>query len=135
MRCLWDTNILSEFLKGQNRVVDRRAATYRKQYGRFTFSAIIRYEVLRGLKAKNARVISARFATICQKNEILKLTDDILIIAADLWAALKRSGQLIGDNDIFVAATALHHGLPLATGNVAHFSRIPNLVVEDWTKP
>ncbi len=53
-------------------------------------------------------------------------------MAADLWASLKQGGTLIGDNDIFIAATALHHGLALATGNVAHFSRIPGLILEDY---
>src|SRR5262249_17466933 len=37
--------------------------------------------------------------------------------------------------DLIIAATALHHGLSLATGIVKHFNRIPSLTIEDWTKP
>ena len=135
MRSVWDTDVLSEFLKGKNSVVVRRAAAYLSQYKRATFSSITQFEVLRGLKARNATRLLAQFEAICQKNEILLITEDIIVLAADLWADLKRRGQLIGDSDVIIAATALHHGRPLATRNIAHFTRVPGLVVDDWTKP
>jgi tRNA(fMet)-specific endonuclease VapC len=49
-----------------------------------------------------------------------------------LRAALRRKGQMIGDLDTAIAATALSHGLTLVTHNTAHFSRIPGLLLEDW---
>jgi tRNA(fMet)-specific endonuclease VapC len=42
-------------------------------------------------------------------------------------ADLRRSGQLIADLDLLIAATALHHDLTLLTRNVRHFARIPGL--------
>jgi tRNA(fMet)-specific endonuclease VapC len=44
-------------------------------------------------------------------------------------ALLESSGQRLPDADIQIAATALHHGLTLVTGNVRHFDRIPDLLV------
>jgi antitoxin (DNA-binding transcriptional repressor) of toxin-antitoxin stability system len=41
-------------------------------------------------------------------------------------------GELIGDADILIAATALEHGLAIATGNIVHFERIPGLQVVNW---
>jgi predicted nucleic acid-binding protein len=38
-----------------------------------------------------------------------------------------RPGQLIGDFDTLIAATALHYDLILTTRNVRHFQRIPEL--------
>jgi predicted nucleic acid-binding protein len=96
---------------------------------------ITRYEILRGLTVKNASRQLNHFELICKRDRILALTEAIAVIAADLWAGLQRRGQLIGDNDLLISATALHHGLAVATGNVAHFSRIPGLSIEDWTKP
>ena len=135
MQCLWDTNTLSEYLRGKNPVVAAKAAAYRSQFGRFAFSLVTYYEVLRGLKARNLTGRLAQFAAICQGHTIVELNRDVMNFAADLWADLTRKGQIIEDNDILIAATALHHGLALATGNVAHFSRIPNLTLEDWTQP
>jgi len=54
---------------------------------------------------------------------------------ADEYARLKQAlavaGALIPENDIWIAAHALEHGLPLATRD-AHFTRVPGLTVLDW---
>lgn len=44
-----------------------------------------------------------------------------------LRADLERVGNLIPDADLQIAATAVHHGLELVTGNIRHFQRIPDL--------
>ena len=41
----------------------------------------------------------------------------------------------VGANDLKIAATALAVDGTLITRNVADFHRIPNLRVEDWTRP
>jgi len=87
------------------------------------------------LKAKGAGNQLIHFEIWCLLQEVLPISESIIVLAADLYAGLKRRGQLIGDNDLLIAATALHQGWSLATGNVAHFSRIPGLVIDDWTKP
>lgn len=47
---------------------------------------------------------------------------------------LSRQGNLIGPNDLFMAAIALAHGAVLVTNNTREFSRVENLRVEDWQK-
>ncbi len=47
-------------------------------------------------------------------------------------AELTSKGQLIGPNDLLIAATALAHGAILVTHNTAEFSRVPGLIIEDW---
>ena len=42
-------------------------------------------------------------------------------------ADLERSGNILPDADLQIAATALYHDLELVTGNLRHFERIPNL--------
>jgi predicted nucleic acid-binding protein len=42
---------------------------------------------------------------------------------------LEANGLLIGSNDLWIAATALAHRMPLVTRNPAHFSRVPGLEV------
>lgn len=42
---------------------------------------------------------------------------------------LRGQHQLIGANDLWIAAAALEHAIPLVTNNYAHFSRIPGLSV------
>ena len=82
--------------------VRRRAKEHLSVHGRFTFSIITRYEVLRGLKAKRATQQEATFERRCRRSEILPLTDPIIVRAAEIYADLKRRGQLISDADILI---------------------------------
>jgi tRNA(fMet)-specific endonuclease VapC len=45
-------------------------------------------------------------------------------------ALLEEAGTRLADADLQIAATALHHGLELVTGNVRHFERIPELRID-----
>ena len=47
---------------------------------------------------------------------------------------LEKKGNIIGPNDLIIAATTLAHGATLITHNIGEFERIDDLLVEDWTK-
>ena len=59
--------------------------------------------------------------------EMLPLTDPIMEIFGQARFALRRTGQLIPDMDLLIAATAIHHDRTLLTRNLRHFTRIPEL--------
>jgi tRNA(fMet)-specific endonuclease VapC len=42
---------------------------------------------------------------------------------------------MIGANDLFIAAHARSLGLRLITNNIAEFSRVNGLILENWTLP
>jgi len=44
-------------------------------------------------------------------------------------AVLETQGCVLEDSDLQIAATAIHHGLELVTGNVAHFKPVPGLTL------
>ncbi|CAA6819754.1 MAG: VapC toxin protein [uncultured Thiotrichaceae bacterium] len=45
---------------------------------------------------------------------------------------LSREGNLIGNNDLLIAAHAFSLGAVLVTNNVREFGRVPDLTVENW---
>jgi predicted nucleic acid-binding protein len=45
----------------------------------------------------------------------------------EISADLSRQGRILTDADLQIAATAVHHGLELVTGNIRHFVRIVGL--------
>ena len=49
-----------------------------------------------------------------------------------LREALERGGQMIGNNDLWIAAHAKAEGLTLVTNNEREFKRVPGLKVENW---
>ncbi|THJ19789.1 MAG: type II toxin-antitoxin system VapC family toxin [Nitrospira sp. CG24D] len=130
---LLDTDILSELLK-QHPLVLKRVRAYLAEHERLAFSIITRYELLRGLKAKQARAQEAAFALLCQASLIFPLTDQVVDRAATLYGDLHRQGALLPDADLLIAATALDAQRTLVTNNLAHFQRVPNLVIETWKR-
>ena len=48
-------------------------------------------------------------------------------IDRQIRARLEATGQMLADADLQIAATALYHGLELATGHLRHFGRIDGL--------
>src|SRR5688572_28846606 len=132
---LLDTDILSEIVKLRN-VKDRQhALAYATQHGQLAFSAMTRYEVIRGYRDHNASVQLVRFETFCQHSIVYPVTDNIFDRAADLWVTARRGGHPGGDADLIIAATALEYGRTLVTGNTLHFAWIAGLSIEDWRNP
>lgn len=46
-----------------------------------------------------------------------------------IYRHLKDNGMLIGSNDLWIAATALVHRMPLVTADERHYRRVPGLTV------
>jgi tRNA(fMet)-specific endonuclease VapC len=61
--------------------------------------------------------------------EAIPITEPVARMHAQIWADLAARGTLIGAHDLWIAATALAHGLGVATRNRAHFGRITGLRV------
>jgi tRNA(fMet)-specific endonuclease VapC len=132
-KSLLDTDTLSLYLKKLPKVV-AEAQRYLQQHSIFTFSIITRFEILRGMKVKNATAQLQAFNLFCLQNEVLALNDNIIEKAADIYADLYKRGQIVGDADILIAATALENVLPVVTNNESHFKRISGLQVLNWNK-
>ena len=78
-------------------------------------------------REREAAAVSEQFA-------IVPLAEAVSIYAVEK-ARLRRAGQLIQDNDLFIGATARAHDLILVTGNTGHFARMQGITLEDWTAP
>jgi tRNA(fMet)-specific endonuclease VapC len=128
---LLDTDTVSLLLRNQPHV-SKQAREYSATRGKLFISIITRFEIIRGLKVKDGSAQLARFERFCARNEVLPLTEAIVMRAADIYADLYRRGTLIGDADILIAATALVHDLVIITNNEAHFRRITGLHVDNW---
>ncbi len=50
-------------------------------------------------------------------------------------AALEKAGRPVAEPDLRIASICLCQNASLATGNVRHYQRVPELSVEDWLEP
>jgi tRNA(fMet)-specific endonuclease VapC len=128
---LVDTDILSEFLRGTNKVV-KNAERYLQSYDAINFSIITYYEILNGLLYKDAKKQLKKFTDFAELNKILPLTISATRQAAEIYADLKKQGQPIGHTDCLIAGIALTNGLQLVTNNTDHFKRIKGLELVNW---
>lgn len=54
--------------------------------------------------------------------------------AAVAFDQLRAQKVRIGTNDLAIAAIALSVNAVMVTRNIVHFQRVPNLIIEDWTR-
>lgn len=130
---LLDTDILSLFLKGVGPVVERVAA-YLQTYDTLSMSIITYYEIVSGLKYRDAHKQLGVFLEFAEQNTWLPLTRQLADVAAELYADLRQRGQPLDDIDLLIASTALANGMVMVTHNRKHFERIVGLEVADWTE-
>lgn len=55
-------------------------------------------------------------------------------IYGELRAGLEKKGQIIGNNDLWIAAHAVAQGLTLVTNNVKEFRRVRGLKIQNWVR-
>lgn len=96
-------------------------------------SAITVSELLHGVhRATDERIRVRREAFVehlLASIEALPVTMAVARAHASVWASLERKGTLIGAHDLWIGATALAHGMRVATANPGEFERIPGLTV------
>jgi len=127
-----DTDTLSYFFRGDSPVVSK-IDNYLVEFGFVYISIITYYEVLNGLLYKDANKQIKRFKEFVGYNSILQLTILSVDKSARIYADLRKTGKIISHNDVLIAGIALTNDLILITNNTAHFERIPELEIDNWT--
>ncbi|MEM3528186.1 MAG: type II toxin-antitoxin system VapC family toxin, partial [Candidatus Bathyarchaeia archaeon] len=64
--------------------------------------------------------------------EILPITYDIAVKAAEVEVATVKNGVMISLADILIASSAISHDSTLITRNVKHFQRVPKLNIRSY---
>jgi len=123
-RTLLDTDILSDFLRGQNGNVLRRAQAYLSEHSRLTLSAVTVFEVVRGRHQAQQIDRATQFLAWAQNAEVLAFDDKSARLGGELAGALLRTGATVGVADVLIAATAIANNLTLASANPAHYQRL-----------
>ena len=130
---LIDTDILSFFLRN-NQEVAATFAAYLAKHKKINISIITYYEILSGLKHRDASKKTASFLELASKSNVLPLTEQSVTISAEIYAELRKAGKQVDDIDLLIAGVAIANNLVLVTHNKRHFERISRLLIEDWAE-
>jgi tRNA(fMet)-specific endonuclease VapC len=132
LRYMLDTDICSYVMKRSHDALLRRLQ--KVPVSDVCVSVVTKSELLYGVEVSPRRQQDeAALNAFLNYAEVLDFPDDASSHYAQIRAQLKKSGKMIGANDLFIAAHARSLGLTLVTHNTQEFRRVHRLAIEDWT--
>jgi len=132
MGFLLDTNIISDLVRHPaGRVADR---IIRVGEAAVCTSIIVAAELRYGATKKASPRLSAQLEAVLGAIEVLALEPPVDVVYGELRTRLEQRGRPIGANDLLIAAQALTLAHTLVTDNIAEFSHVPELVLENWLR-
>lgn len=123
---LVDTSILIDLFRKTDKNNAALVSLVRRDYA-YCISAITEFEIYTGAALGQI----AFWNDFLQKTEVLPFDKTVAKVAVDINRELKRTRKQIAIPDLFIAATAKTHNLPLATLNKKHFERISGIDIVD----
>jgi tRNA(fMet)-specific endonuclease VapC len=130
LRYLLDTNIVIYVIK--RRPIEA-LEIFNQNAGRMAISAITLAELMHGAeKSSKPPANLAVIEDLCSRLEVLPYGAKAAQHYGSIRASLELRGQIIGVNDLHIAAHARSDGLTLVTNNVREFERVDALQLENW---
>ncbi len=127
---LLDTNIISALVRQPQGAVFHKLQIHAN--ARICTSIIVAAEIEFGLAKSASERMREQVAKIMPCIEILPLEAPVALHYGQIRAHLHKIGQLIGPNDLLIAAHARALGMVLVTDNLREFNRVPDLQIENW---
>jgi tRNA(fMet)-specific endonuclease VapC len=130
-RYLLDTNICIYIRQKRPEAVLRR---FRKLRPAEAALSVITYgELLYGAAKSNQRTTAlARLRELVHVLPAISLPETAAQAYGTIRADLESKGEMIGNNDLWIAAHAIAAGLTLVTNNEKEFRRVRGLKVQNW---
>lgn len=133
VKYLLDSNVIIDYLRGEENI-SRRLKETQDSEDFLSICSTVYYEVVRGFKSNTDTNRFRAFLNLCRSWEVLPFDLKAAHKAAKIYGQLHR-GQMIEDNDIFIAATAIVNDCILVTANINHFGRVEGLNFVNWRNP
>ncbi len=133
MKYFLDTNICIYYLRGQFPNIKEKILE--KVPSQLKIPAIVKGELLLGAKkSKKVEENTNRVLAFLDPFEIISFDDFASVYYANIRNDLEKVGTIIGPNDLIISSiVALHEGT-LVTNNTSEFSRVKELILENWSK-
>lgn len=130
--CL-DTSVFIDLLRKRPETLAKLAGTEPES---LIVSEVVRAELLTGcLKSRDPIGERAKVDHLLGSMPLVPFAAEAVEHYASIRAGLEAAGQIIGANDLMIAATARSLGAVLVTENLDEFQRVPRLLVESWRSP
>ena len=126
-----DTDICIYIIKRKPKSALKRLESL--QPGQLAMSAITFAELMNG--AKKSKQVEANVSKLNELGELIQILpfdQKAAIFYGDVRSTLEKNGNIIGSNDLLIAAHALSLDCILVSNNEKEFKRVDGLRIENW---
>lgn len=134
MKYSLDTNVCIRIIN--NRSPEARTNLLVHSPDDIVVCSIVRAELFYGAaKSQTPEATRRKQEVFLRLFATLPFDDEVAVTYGKIRAHLEQAGTPIGPLDMQIAAIAVTHGLTLVTHNIREFSRVADLLLEDWEIP
>ena len=131
-----DTNVFIDLIRGRKPVIRQRRDRVILAGETLVTSLIVYHELQSGVALSRDPVAEGfNVAEVLDEVVVEPLNETDVLAAAGIRARLRPHGRPIGPYDVLIAGQALARGWTLVTSNLAEFSRVEGLDLQDWSQP
>ncbi len=130
MRYLIDTDTASYFIRGQEPLRSKLMA----KSNEWGISAITYFELAKYQFSTPNLETEEAIALFLMDVQVVPFDSADALEAGRLGTILKKAGTPIGEPDTLIAGHALSLRVTLVSNNTKHFSKVPELQLENWSQ-
>ncbi len=131
MLYMLDTNICSYIIRNKpENIKEKLKAT--EMHHTIALSTIVVSELLYGAKKKRSEKLFDLILSFVENFQVMEFDKNSALAYAEIRLDLESRGDIIGSNDLFIAAHAKGCDAILVTNNLKEFEKVNGLSVEDW---
>lgn len=130
---LLDTNVISDMVR--NPRGSAATALSERDDTEVAISMIVAGELRYGCHKKGSHLLTERVEALLAEVSVLSVDAETAAEYGRIRAHLEARGQMIGGNDLWIAAHAISREAVLVSGNSRELKRVPGLQLENWLAP
>ena len=132
MKYALDTNIITYYLKGNAKILDKVDSEAKND--KIVIPPFAYFEVKKWLLAVNSKNKLQAFEKLFEEYGIDSVDEDMFNLALSLYIKLRKAGIAVDDGDLLIAAYCIKKSFVLVSNNVKHFEKIEGLQIVNWAE-
>jgi predicted nucleic acid-binding protein len=131
MKYVLDANIITYYLKGNEKILDKVDQEAEKD--NIIIPPFAYFEVKKWLMTVNSKIKLQAFEKLFEKYGIDAIEKETLDLSLSIYIKLRKNGITVDDGDLLIAAYCIQNNYILVSNNKKHFEKIENMQVVNWT--
>jgi len=126
-----DSSFIIDVLRGQPAAIRHLTEIKDEDKDNIYICTVVYYEVVRGFRAETSKDKIEAFNNLYENTKHPSFDEKAAEKAVEIYVQLHK-GNLIEDNDIYIAAISIVNDCTLVTANTRHFQRVEGLNFVNW---